>query len=115
MSKLFSTIYFVVISGVLFRAFSYGAEWPAYYDFTSLSLVLIPSFLIYLISKSIKFALISAWLGALLGLILGLYLTFSNFVEMQAAFGGISVSMLPMLYAAVISLYFYPLHLLREK
>ncbi|MGD1467805.1 hypothetical protein [Vibrio harveyi] len=57
----------------------------------------------------------ASFVGATFGFVLGSFLTLSNAQDMESVLVGLSVAILPLLYATMIGLFLYPLHLLKNK
>ncbi|EGQ7677971.1 hypothetical protein MW334_003539 [Vibrio parahaemolyticus] len=118
MKRFHVWLYLVFTGLVVFRAITNGQELIAYFDLTSVFLVLIPSVIVYLANRSekwvIKATIKTSIIAGFFGLALGLVLTFSKAVDVESAFVGVSVSMLPLLYSLLISIFLYPIHLMKR-
>ncbi|ELB7528181.1 hypothetical protein RUZ38_004372 [Vibrio vulnificus] len=116
MKRAFLSLYVTITSLVVLRALFNGQDLISYFDFTSLSLVFVPCTLVFLLTKKqkdcFKHVILTSILAGSFGLVLGVILTFSNnYLDVEGAFIGLSVALLPMLYALLVSLLVFPLHL----
>lgn len=116
MKRAFLAFYIALTSLVVLRALFNGQDLIGYFDFTSMSLVFVPCTLVFLLTKKqkdcFKYVISTAIFAGFLGLVLGSILTFSNsYHDVEGVFLGLSVAFLPMLYALLLSLLLFPLHL----
>ncbi|EHZ2746731.1 MotA/TolQ/ExbB proton channel family protein [Vibrio vulnificus] len=116
MKRTFLSLYMAITSLVVLRALFNGQDLISYFDFTSLSLVLVPCTLVFLLTKKqkncFKHVILTSILAGFFGLVLGVILTFSNgHLDVEGAFMGLSVALLPMFYALLVSLLIFPFHL----
>ncbi|MGD1455281.1 hypothetical protein [Vibrio harveyi] len=119
MKRVYVWLYLLIIGLLVFRALLNGQELIYYFDFTSMSLVVAPSLFVFLQNRRkqgvIKSVIKASFAGALFGFVLGAFLTLSNTQDMESVLVGLSVAILPLLYATMIGLFLYPLHLLKNK
>ncbi|MFA0114706.1 hypothetical protein AB4407_13690 [Vibrio sp. 10N.261.46.E11] len=116
MKRAFLSLYIAITSLVVLRALINGQDLINYFDFTSLSLVFVPCILVFLVTKKqqhcFKYVMLTSIFTGFLGLVLGVILTFSNgYFDVEGTLMGLSVALLPMLYALILSLLIFPLHL----
>ncbi|WP_456297320.1 hypothetical protein M1D72_14190 [Vibrio sp. AK197] len=119
MKRAFLTLYLVVTSLVVLRALINGQDLINYFDLTSLSLVCVPSILVFLLTKKdhdcFKYVILTSIFAGFFGLILGVILTFSKgYFDVEATFVGVGVALLPMLYALLLSLLILPFQLISK-
>lgn len=115
MKRLLLASYWTIVPLVLLRALTNGDELIAYFDLTSLTLVFIPAFLAYLISRDVALSMIGGTIGGVFGLVLGALLTFSSGItDVQAILVGFSVSLLPLLYSLTLNLILLPLYIIKK-
>lgn len=113
-------IYVIITSLITFRALADGQDLINYFDFTSLSLVIAPSTLVFLITRKknncVKYVMLTSILAGTFGLILGTILTFSgDHFEPEGTLMGLSIALLPILYASLLSLLICPFHFISTE
>ena len=115
MKSFLSWFYIAAVGLVIFRLLVNGQELMAYFDLTSALLVFVPSFLMFLMNRGkedvVKGVMSISLLAGLFGLLVGFVLTFSNYYlhkEAEGVFVGLSVALLPLLYAVALNVFLFP-------